>query len=488
MEFPSMWCCAVALLFIIVLSTKISRATITSRKSQLPPLVNGISLITLLPTLWKKGLPAVLNDLYVKQGSVFMFGFFGLNVTFLIGPEVSAHFFQGLESEISHGNLFEFTVPMFGKEIGYARDSATRNEQKRITGEALKPSRLTNYLSPMLQEVESYFAKWGNEGIVDLRLEFEHLLMLISGRCLLGKEVRENMFDEVNILFRELRSGASLIGFLFPYLPIPANRQRDRARVRLVKLLSDVIKCRKMSGRVEEDTLQKLIDSKYKDGTSTTVEEVVAMIISILFAGKHTSSDTSTWTGACLLSHPTFLRAAIDEQDQITKIYKGILDYNAFMEMHTLHNCIKEALRMHPAIPMQVRKAHKNFSVQTREGKQYEIPQEQVVVSATIVSNYVPYIYKDPHVYDPHRFGPERKEDIVGGKFSYTSFSGGRHACTGEAYAYMQIKVIWSHLLRNFELELISPFPKTDWSKFLPGPEGNLFVRYKRIDLLKSHN
>ncbi|CAM0908397.1 unnamed protein product [Alopecurus aequalis] len=328
---------------------------------------------------------------------------------------------------------------------------------------------------------QSYFAKWGNEGIVDLKFEFEQLLMLISSRCLLGKEVRENKFDEVNTLFNELGNGLNLIASLYPYLPTPANRQRDRARIRLSEILSDVVESRKRSGVVEEDTLQRLIDSKYKDGRSTTVAEVVGLIIGLVFGGKHSSSHTSTWTGACLLSHPTFLKEAIEEQAEITKKYKDSgLDHNAILEMGTLHNCIKETLRMHPPAPVLVRKAHKQFTVQTKDGRQYEIPQEHIVVTPILLNNNIPYIYKDPHIYDPHRFHPERKEDKVGGKFSYTTFGGGRHVCYGEAYAYMQIKVIWSHLLRNFEFELISPFPKTDFSKYVAEPKGNLFVRYKR--------
>ncbi|KAF7069901.1 hypothetical protein CFC21_075474 [Triticum aestivum] len=482
---------AVALLFITVLVTKISRARVTTvdlhrTTGQLPPLVNGVALLKLLPTLLNKGLPAMVNDLYVKYGSVFMVSSFGVKVTLLIGPEVTAHFFQGLESEISHGNLFEFTVPMFGEAVGYGRDTATRTEQMRFHIEALRPSRLRSHVYPMLQEVEGYFAKWGEEGIVDLKLEFEKLLMLISSRCLLGKEVRENMFDEVYTLFHEIEdNGVTLISFLFPYLPTPANRKRDKARIRLTQILSDVVDSRKNSGRVEDDTLQKLIDSKYKDGRPTTVEEVVGLIIGLLFAGKHTSSHTSTWTAACLLSHPTFLRAAIEEQQQISSKYKDMgLDYNAFIEMDTLHSCIKEALRKHPPTPMLVRRAHKQFMVKTKEGKEYDIPQDHIVATPTIVTNNISYIYKDPQVYDPCRFGPERREDKVGGKFSYTSFSGGRHICTGEAYAYMQLKVIWSHLLRNFELELISPFPKTDWGKFLPEPQGKLLVKYKRNGIL----
>ena len=202
--------------------------------------------------------------------------------------------------------------------------------------------------------------------------------------------------------------------------------------------------------------------------------------MSFIFAVKCTRSLSSNWTASCIISHPVFLRAAIEEQHQVAKKYKDGPEYNAFLEMDTLHNCIKEALRNNPATPLLVRRVHKRFTVQTKEGQQYDIPQDYIVATPTIVNNNIPYIYTDPQVYDPNRFGPERREDKVGGKFSYTSFGGGRHICPGMAFAYLQIKLIWSHLLRNFELEIMSSFPKADWSKITPAPKGKVMISYKR--------
>lgn len=484
MEFTSgdVWF-AVAVLLIATVATKIAiaRAAVDPTCTRpLPPVVKGVALLGLLHALVTKDLPTVIHDLYEKFGSVFTVSLLGQKVTFLVGPEVSAHFFKGLESEINIGNLLNFTVPIFGQEVGYGVDLATRNEQARFCLDALKPSKLRSHVDPMLQEVEEYFAKWGQHGIVDLKHEFEVLLMLISSRVLLGKEVREKMFDEFCTLFGQIENGVNLVSVFFPYIPIPANQRRDRARVKLTQILSEVVSSRKSSGRVEEDTLQRLIDCRYKDGRSTTEAEITGMIIGMLFAGKHTSSHTTIWTGACLLNSPKFLAAAVEEQKELVVKYKDQIDYNTLAEMDALHCCIKEALRMHPPSPVLVRKAQKQFTVKTNEGNEYDIPRGHTIASPTIVNNNMHYIYKEPQVYDPDRFGPGRAEDIVGGKFSYTSFGSGRHACIGESYAYMQIKLIWSHLLRNFELELVSPFPRTDWNKIVPGPQGKVMVSYKR--------
>ncbi|CAN6372517.1 unnamed protein product [Urochloa humidicola] len=448
-----------------------------------PPVVTGTSIICLPHTLVTKGFRAMIQEQYTKLGSVFTISFFGMKTTFLIGPEVSAHFYQGLESEISHGNLLEFTVPMLGKEVAYAVDIATRTEQNRFYVDALKPSKLRCHVGPMLQEVEKFFGNWGQQGTVDLKQELDQLLMLISARCLLGKEIREKMFEEVFSVFHELSDNSlRLTSLFFPYAPLPTARRRDKAHARLSKMFTEVVRSRKNTNRIEEDVLQNLIDSK--DGRSTTDAEVTGLIIAILFAGKHTSSTTSTWTGARLLSHPQCLEAAIKEQKQIVKKYgEHIVDYNTLLEMSFLHSCIKEALRVHPPAPIFLRKVRKNFTVRTKEGYEYEISRGHTIASPLVINHNIPHIYKDPDVYDPDRFGHGREEDRVGGKFCFTAFSGGRHACPGEAYAYMQVKVIWSHLLRNFELKLVSPFPETNWLKVAPEPKGKVMVSYRRRPL-----
>ena len=43
-----------------------------------------------------------------------------------------------------------------------------------------------------------------------------------------GREVRENMFTEVSTLLHDLDEGMMPISVVFPYLPIPAHRRRDR--------------------------------------------------------------------------------------------------------------------------------------------------------------------------------------------------------------------------------------------------------------------
>ncbi|XBI87496.1 hypothetical protein VPH35_025576 [Triticum aestivum] len=472
----------------IHLTRKGKRSPITLR---LPQVVSGAPLMAALLTLVtpKKGLHAAIHELHMKMGSVFTVNLFGLKkVTFLVGPEVTPHFFKGSPSQIDFGDTAKIIVPVLGPGVLFGVDMATRNEQIRffksnLCLDYLTPARLRRDVHSMVCVVEDYFAKWGQNGTVDLKHELGHLIVLIANRCLLGNEIKGHNLEEVSRLLHELfENSFHMINLFFPHLPIPPHRRRDEARARLGEMLHEIVRSRRRISPAR--VMDNNDDSKYSDGRSMTEREIVGLLIAILFAGQHTSSSTSTWTGACLLSNKKYMTAAMEEQKKIIEQNGEPIDYTILSKMDTLRCCIKEALRLYSPTPLLLRHAHKSFAVQTRDRMEYEIPEGHALACSIAVSNKLPYIFKNPNVYDPCRFGLGREEDKTGGKFSDIYFGAGRYSCLGQDYAFMQIKVIWSYLLRNFELELISPFPELENDKILPGPRGEVMVTYRRRSIV----
>ncbi|KAL5800631.1 hypothetical protein ACOSQ3_032263 [Xanthoceras sorbifolium] len=462
---------------------KLISVLIMPRSSKrLPPVVNGWPVIGGL-VRFLKGPILMLREEYPKLGSVFTVPLVNRKITFLIGPEVSAHFFKAPETDLSQQEVYQFNVPTFGPGVVFDVDYSIRQEQFRFFTEALRVNKLKGYVDQMVTEAEDYFSKWGDSGEVDLKYELEHLIILTASRCLLGREVRDKLFDDVSALFHDLDNGMLPISVLFPYLPIPAHRRRDKARKKLSAIFGNIISSRKLTGTSENDMLQCFIESKYKDGRPTTESEVTGLLIAALFAGQHTSSITSTWTGAYLLKHKEYLSAVEEEQKLLMKKYGKKVDHDVLSEMDVLYRCIKEALRLHPPLIMLLRSSHSDFSVTTRDGKEFDIPKGHIVATSPAFANRLPHNFKNPDGYDPDRFAVGREEDKAAGAFSYISFGGGRHGCLGEPFAYLQIKAIWSHLLRNFEFELISPFPEIDWNAMVVGVKGKVMVRYKRREL-----
>lgn len=56
----------------------------------------------------------------------------------------------------------------------------------------------------------------------------------------------------------------------------------------------------------------------------------------------------------------------------------------------------------------------------------------------------------------------------------------GRHRCIGENFAYVQIKTIWSTLLRMYDFDLVDGyFPTINYTTMIHTPH-NPVIRYKR--------
>ncbi|XP_078440764.1 CYTOCHROME P450 51G1 [Wolffia australiana] len=466
------------LLFVKLLSVLFSSRS----QKRLPPIVKGLPIVGGL-FRFLRGPIVLIREEYPKLGSVFTVKLVNKHITFLIGPEVSAHFFKAPETDLSQQEVYQFNVPTFGPGVVFDVDYTVRQEQFRFFTEALRVPKLKTYVDQMVLEAEAFFSKWGDSGVVDIKDELEQLIILTASRCLLGREVRDKLFADVAALFHDLDSGMLPISVLLPYLPIPAHRRRDRARHQLAAIFASIIASRKSENRSEDDLLQCFMDSKYKNGRGTSNSEVTGLLIAALFAGQHTSSITSVWTGAYLLRHRDHLVAAVDEQNTVIQRYGSHINYDALSQMDTLHCCIKEALRLHPPLILLLRQSHKDFTVKTRDGTELDVPAGDIVATSPAFANRLPHIFKDPDSYDPTRFAPGREEDKASGAFSYISFGGGRHGCLGEPFAFLQIKAIWSHLLRNFELELVSPFPETDWNAMVVGVKGKVMVHYTRRKL-----
>jgi sterol 14-demethylase len=163
MDLPTTTWLAYSLFFIVVVAINITRrrrrrrqhSAVSTRKRRPPPPVSpGFPLLGDLPALLTKGALELIRDRYTRLGSVFTVRLLHLKVTFLVGPDVSSHFYHGLDSEISQDEVSQFTIPTFGPGIAFDVDYATRREQFRFFGDAMKPAKLRTYAELMVHEVE----------------------------------------------------------------------------------------------------------------------------------------------------------------------------------------------------------------------------------------------------------------------------------------------------------------------------------------------
>jgi sterol 14-demethylase len=109
----------------------------------------------------------------------------------------------------------------------------------------------------------------------------------------------------------------------------------------------------------------------------------------------------------------------------------------------------------------------------------YELPVGSLAVASPAVTHRLATIYSEPDRYDPDRFAPGREEDRRA-SYSLIGFGGGKHRCIGMVFAYQQLKVIWTSILRRYEIELVNGQYRPDYRSLVVGPQMPCRIRYKR--------
>ncbi|KAL5196648.1 hypothetical protein ABZP36_000160 [Zizania latifolia] len=157
----AMWFTAVAvLLTIAVLTRRRERKSSNSSAAApapaaAPPVLRGAALLWFALSALRDGPLEAFRRQHVKLGSVFTANLPGLvKLTFLVGPEASRYFYMAPETEISQGSIYEFTIPLFGRGVGYDVDLATRSEQTRFYLDALHARKVRASVGAMVEEVE----------------------------------------------------------------------------------------------------------------------------------------------------------------------------------------------------------------------------------------------------------------------------------------------------------------------------------------------
>ena len=122
---------------------------------------------------------------------------------------------------------------------------------------------------------------------------------------------------------------------------------------------------------------------------------------------------------------------------------------------------------------------HTTVEGQDLEVAGFEIREGDLVAASPAVSNGLDF--PDADAFDPQRYLDPRFEDTKN-PWTWIPFGGGKHRCVGAAFAQMQIKAIFSVLLREYEFEMSQPSEtyRNDHSKMVVQLAQPAKVRYRR--------
>jgi sterol 14-demethylase len=420
---------------------------------------------------------ALMRRVRDECGDVGQFRLADRDVVLLTGAEANELFFRAPEEVLDQAEAYPFMTPIFG--AGVVFDAPPERRREMLHNQALRDKFMRGHAATIAAEVEGMVSTWGEQGSIDLLDWFAELTIYTSSACLIGSKFRHELDRRFAQLYHDLEQGTDAIAYVDPYAPIESFRRRDEARVGLVELVQGIMDRREQGpGATEDDRdlLDVLMSIRAEDGTPKFSTDIVTgMFISMMFAGHHTTSGTAAWTLIELLRHPEELAAVRTELDELYAHGEEV-SYQALRAMPRLESAIKEALRLHPPLILVLRVVKEELEV---EG--YAVAPGKLVGASPAVSNRIPEDFPDPDAFVPARYLEPRAEDRAN-PWTWIPFGAGRHRCVGAPFAMMQLKAIFSVLLRHWDFELAQPSDtyRNDHSKMVVQLAQPCVARFRR--------
>ncbi len=233
-----------------------------------------------------------------------------------------------------------------------------------------------------------------------------------------------------------------------PLMLLPALRRNFAGLgpwARLVRLRTQFHSM--LSGQVEHGrrcphtghgaVMSHLLHETDYDGEHLDNDDLQQQLRTMVIAGHGTTAAALAWALCHIHRDPDVLaRLTVELSTDPAPPERPKLPY--------LSALIKETLRMHPAVPIVLRKLIEPRSI---GGVQFS--------AGDIVGIAVPATHLNPDIWhDPYRFDPDRFLENNPAPFEYLPFGGGHRRCLGAAFANCEMAVAIATMLRTVELSM----------------------------------
>lgn len=166
---------------------------------------------------------------------------------------------------------------------------------------------------------------------------------------------------------------------------------------------------------------------------------------------------------------------ADNEELRVSGNKKKVISFEDLQSMKYLEKCCYETLRMHPAVIRSFRQSSEETLIPTTNIK---IPANTVINVASFALHYDPDHFECPEIFDPDRWGEERKGSIK--KCSAFPFGAGPRKCPAGRFALLTIKNAFCNILNVYDVQVskrsdvrtpagfLTTQPRNIWITFVP--------------------
>ncbi|MEU9394875.1 cytochrome P450 [Streptomyces sp. NPDC048324] len=346
------------------------------------------------------------------------------------------------------GPLWESLESLLGKEGVATANGPLHRRQRRTIQPAFRLDAIPRYGPVMEEEVRALVARWRSRESVDATTEAFRLAVRISVRCLMHDTCNESRAERISsalaTLFRGMYQRMVVpLGPLYR-VPLPANREFNRALADLHLLVDEIVAERRASGQKPNDLLTALLEARDGNGDPIGEQEIHDQVVAMLTAGDESIGSMVMSLLLVLTEHPDLADKIRNEANSVAG--EGPIAFEDVRKLTYTANVVVETMRLHPSVWILTRRAVTDTALGG-----YRIP-----AGADIV--YSPYaIQRDARSFgrheefDPDRWLPERSAEVP--KYAMSPFSHGNRKCPADHFSMAELTLVTAEVARAFRLE-----------------------------------
>lgn len=285
---------------------------------------------------------------------------------------------------------------------------------------------------------------------VDMAQEMTRLAFKMVSSSLFGQDIEEEkiqMYGEMIHSDQQEFVNRLRRPYYVPWMHLSGeakrNKQLHRKGIRFVK---EVIDGRRKDPEPHEDFLDMLLATRYEDGSQMSDQQLLDEVHILYTAGHETTAKAMAWTWYLLAEHPEVEEKLLN----FTHETLGTSD-PTFQDLRTLtytKQIADESMRLYPPAWMIAREL-----IDEDEFHGHRLKAKQNIICLVYGVHRNPRYWKDPERFDPDRFSPENKKNII--PYSHVPFGGGPRMCIGASFSMMEIQLVLSMIIREYRFELI---------------------------------
>jgi len=402
----------------------------------------------------------------VEFGPLFRFRVGRRDIVGVADPAAIAAILRDRPDGFRRTELLEAVFEELGIGGVFSANGTAWLAQRRMVMSAFDTRHVKSYFPALSRVTERLYRRWCEHASSGAAFDLQADLMRFTVDVIAGlafgvdcntiESAGETIQTHLNHVFPMLNRRLSAPFAYWRWLRLPADRALDRHLAVVHREVAGLIAkarerlARDPSLRTSPDNLiEAMLVEREAPGTSLTDRDLAGNVLTMLLAGEDTTANTLAWLIYLASSHPPVLRRLTDEA-------RGVLGPARFAERLEMVSALNftaatahETMRLKPVAPVIVLQANEPKVI-----GDVAIPRGMIVATLMRRGSLDERNFERPGSFEPERWlgptgtgAPSTSRERIS-----MPFGAGPRICPGRNLALLEISMLTSMLVRNFDI------------------------------------